>query len=201
MTEAEIRPFLFNRDEHLSPVRVVMRGGEPWFVATDVTRILGFRDAEHAVRRLDDDETAVETLGGTPNRGTLQEYTVVSESGLYALIFRSRKPAARQFRKWVTSEVLPAIRKTGGWAPARDRDRDRITALLHQHQLRVYEAANRFRGGSASIGEVAELAGLSVEAVYRHVALLALLGLLNIIPDEQLAALMGLEPPPRGRLQ
>jgi prophage antirepressor-like protein len=98
-------------------VRTVVRDGEPWFVATDVCTVLGFRMASDALRALENDEkgyAVVRTPGGE------QRVSTVSESGLYALIFRSRVPAAKTFRKWVTSEVLPAIRKTGGYeiAPA-----------------------------------------------------------------------------------
>ena len=91
-------------------VRVIMRDGEPWWIAKDVADILGFRDAFNAVRLLDEDEKdtqKVSTLGGE------QTMTVINESGVYALIFRSSKPEAKRFRKWVTSEVLPEIRRTG----------------------------------------------------------------------------------------
>ena len=87
--------------------------GEPWFVAADVCRVLGYDHTPHATRLLDDDEKAVhkvDTLGGT------QEMTMVNESGLYNLIFRSTKPEAKKFRKWVTEEVLPSIRKTGSYS-------------------------------------------------------------------------------------
>lgn len=108
-TSSSVVPFLFDGD---GLVRVVKCDGASWFVAADLARVLGFRDASNAVRNLDDDEK------GTLNQSTpggVQEHLIVSESGLYALILRSRKPAARRFRKWVTGEVLPAIRKTGGY--------------------------------------------------------------------------------------
>lgn len=92
------------------PVRVVMIAGDPWFVANDVCRVLGLVNGRKAVGDLDDDEKGVtisDTLGGR------QEMNVVSESGMYTLVFKSRKPEARRFRKWVTSEVLPSLRRTG----------------------------------------------------------------------------------------
>lgn len=92
------------------PIRVVMIAGDPWFVANDICRVLALSNSRKAVGDLDDDEKGVtisDTLGGT------QEMNVVSESGMYSLIFRSRKLEARRFRKWVTSEVLPSLRKTG----------------------------------------------------------------------------------------
>ncbi len=102
-----VQPFFFDGRE----VRVVQdEQGEPWFVAKDVCGVLGVSDHHQAVERLDEDERGRYTIP-TP-RGT-QEALAVSESGLYALIFTSRKPEARSFRKWVTGTVLPAIRKTG----------------------------------------------------------------------------------------
>ena len=89
--------------------------GEPWFVARDVCDVLELSDTSMAIRHLDEDEKGTSnvcTPGGT------QQVSVISESGLYALIMRSNKPQAKPFRKWVTSEVLPAIRKTGGYITA-----------------------------------------------------------------------------------
>lgn len=110
-----VRPFLFE-DEHL--VRITDRSGDPWFFAKDVCECLGIKNYRDAVEKLDGDEKGValtDTLGGA------QEQIIVSEGGLYTLILRSRQattPGTMQhrFRKWVTSEVLPSIRKTGAYA-------------------------------------------------------------------------------------
>lgn len=91
-------------------IRIILIDNEPWFVAVDVANALNFRDAPNMTRMLDDDEKGthiVRTLGGN------QELTIISESGLYHAVLKSRKPEAKVFRKWVTSEVLPSIRKTG----------------------------------------------------------------------------------------
>lgn len=91
-------------------VRATRIGEDPWWVAADVCKVLGIGNPSQAITRLDDDEKGVitnETLGGR------QSLTVVNESGLYALVITSRKPAAKAFRKWITSEVVPQIRKTG----------------------------------------------------------------------------------------
>jgi hypothetical protein len=93
-----------------APVRVMMLADEPWFVANDLCAALSLRNSRDALSKLDDDEKGV---GLTDTLGGKQELNIVSESGMYALILRSRKPEARRFRKWVTSEVLPAIRRTG----------------------------------------------------------------------------------------
>ena len=94
-------------------VRVVMQDGEPWWVAKDVSDTLGFRDTWTATQHLDSDEKGTSKIS-TP--GGEQTMTVISESGLYTLIMRSSKPEAKRFRKWVTSEVLPSIRKHGVYA-------------------------------------------------------------------------------------
>lgn len=93
-------------------VRVVDRGGEPWFVAADVCSVLEL-ETHKVVARLDDDEKGRFSI---PTPGGKQEVSVVSESGLYSMILGSRKPEAKKFKKWVTSEVLPAIRKTGSYS-------------------------------------------------------------------------------------
>lgn len=93
-------------------VRTVTLNGAPWFVAADVCRALDIANSRDAVKRLDDDERGVvstDTLGG------VQEMTVVNESGLYSLVLGSRKPEAKQFKRWITHEVIPTIRKTGGY--------------------------------------------------------------------------------------
>jgi hypothetical protein len=90
-----------------------MVGGEPRFVAKDVCDVLDLSDVSMSISRLDDDEkgtSKVCTPGGT------QEMSIITESGLYTLVLRSNKPEAKRFRKWVTSEVLPAIRKHGSYS-------------------------------------------------------------------------------------
>ncbi len=91
-------------------VRSIVRGGVPYFVLSDVCRVLGLSNPTMVAKKLDLDERAKSDLG-------LQErnVTIINESGLYAVILRSDKPQAKPFRKWVTSEVLPSIRKTGGY--------------------------------------------------------------------------------------
>lgn len=114
---SDIIPFDFEEQA----VRVVMRDGEPWFVAADVCRVLEIGNPSDAVSRLDEDERdrvnlntldTTEGIRGNPNA------TIISESGLYALVLTSRKEAARRFRKWITAEVLPAIRRTGRYEQA-----------------------------------------------------------------------------------
>lgn len=100
--------FTFNQNS--TPIRVQVINDEPWFVAKDVCEVLGITNSRDAVSRLDDDEKATSVL---PTRFGDKEMNLVNESGLYNLIFQSRKSEAKSFRKWVTSEVLPSIRKKG----------------------------------------------------------------------------------------
>lgn len=107
-------------------VRAVTMDGQPWFVAADVCRVLEHSNPTMALAGLDDDEKGlsnVETLGGE------QAMAVVSEPGLYELIIKSRKPEAKAFKRWITHDVLPAIRQTGGYAVERSLPRDFAGAL------------------------------------------------------------------------
>ena len=100
-------------------LRTLVKEGEPWFIAKDVAITLGYPEATKMTRYLDEEEKGllnVATLGGP------QELQIINESGLYSAIFRSRKEEAKAFKKWVTREVLPSIRKTGGYLLARPED-------------------------------------------------------------------------------
>lgn len=102
---------VFNNEE-FGQVRTVVQGGDVWFVAKDVADVLEYRDTHNMVRFLDEDEKdthQVSTLGGS------QMMKVINESGLYSAILKSKKPQAKAFKKWVTSEVLPSIRKYGAY--------------------------------------------------------------------------------------
>lgn len=111
-------------------IRVVERQDDPWFLAHDICQVLG--TASRDVRKIVDDDEVDTIHLSEGGRGAL----IVSESGLYHLIFKSRKPAAKRFRKWVTGEVLPAIRRTGKYAiaepvdPADAADRATIPGYL-----------------------------------------------------------------------
>lgn len=91
--------------------------GEPWFVAADVCRALGLGNSSMAVSKLDDDEKMTLSLTDSHSnqRGGAQMATIINEPGLYALVLSSRKPEAKAFKRWITHEVIPSIRKTGGY--------------------------------------------------------------------------------------
>ena len=101
-----LQVFSYNSSE----VRTVMRDGKPWFCLVDVCRVLDLSSPHKVAERLDRDElTGIKVRSG----GQTREMTFINESGLYSVILRSDKPEAKPFRKWVTSDVLPTIRKTG----------------------------------------------------------------------------------------
>ncbi|WP_163834671.1 BRO family protein [Spartinivicinus ruber] len=130
----DLIPFQFGS----SAVRVINKDGEPWFVATDVAKVLGYSEAYKMTRNLDDDEKGrqiVGTLGGD------QALQVINESGLYSAILKSRRPEAKTFKKWVTNEVLPSIRKTGSYGVAQIdwSNTGQIAGLLVQSLEKVQE--------------------------------------------------------------
>lgn len=99
-------------------VRTVEVNGEPYFVGKDIATILGYRNPSKAIiDRVDDDDKLSSQFS---NSGQAREMTVINESGLYSLILSSKLPTAKQFKRWVTSEILPTIRKTGGYVSNTD---------------------------------------------------------------------------------
>lgn len=111
---------LFVNKELELEVRAVEINGEGWLVGKDVAEVLGYKNPRKALLDHVDEEdkgvTKCDTLGGS------QEMTVINESGLYSLVLRSKLPGAKKFRRWVTSEVLPQIRKVGGYVPISEED-------------------------------------------------------------------------------
>lgn len=103
----------YNEDANVN-IRTKVIDNESWFVGKDICNALGFANHNDALSRLDDDER--DGVGITDPMGRSQEVTVINESGLYHLIFQSRKPEAKAFRKWVTNVVLPSIRRTGTYS-------------------------------------------------------------------------------------
>ena len=102
---------VFNNEE-FGEIRTMTIEGEPWFVAADVCRALEIGNPSMAVERLDDDEkgiSTIDTLGGK------QRMTIINEPGLYSLVLSSRKPEAKAFKRWITHDIIPTIRKTGGY--------------------------------------------------------------------------------------
>lgn len=161
-------PFEF--EKHLLRIQLDA-AGEPWFVAADVCAALTIGNSRMALDRLDDDEKGVSSID---THGGKQDMAVVNESGLYALILGSRKPEAKRFKRWVTHDVLPSIRKTGAYSvpgavaalPAPTQDR--VSSLLL-----IGEAVARVPGVKSGIAMAATLTciqentGLTVDTLRR----------------------------------
>lgn len=152
---SNITNFIFETDDGAAlGFRNITIDGEPWFVAADVCAALGIQNPTQAMERLDGDDRAMLNIGCA---GT--ETNCVNESGLYSLILGSRKPEAKRFKKWVTGEVLPSIRKTGAYVgPDAQLGHTPIPTLFLSHAADIMVAADRtFR----SAVRVARCAGLS----------------------------------------
>lgn len=117
MIDGASLPVRMFESEMFGQIRVVMQNGEPWFVAADVCLALQHSNVSVAMQMLDDDERGKESLGQVSGNGVVQarEMNIVSESGLYQLIMRSNLPEARKFKRWITHEVIPSIRKHGAY--------------------------------------------------------------------------------------
>ena len=113
-------------------IRGLEINGEPWLVGRDVAKVLGYKNISDALKKhVDEEDKGVakcDTLGGA------QEMTVINESGFYSLVLRSKLPEAKKFKRWVTSEVLPQIRKTGGYIPVNEED-DEKTIMAKALQI------------------------------------------------------------------
>ena len=113
-------------------VRTVIIEGEPWFIANDVAAALGYANPKNAVAKYVDSEDKLQPQ--IESAGQKRNMVVINESGVYSLIFGSKLPNAKKFKKWVTSEVLPAIRKTGSYSALPATTDDKIALLAQGHQ-------------------------------------------------------------------
>lgn len=150
----------FNYEER--PVRTIEKNGEPWFVGKDVADILGYGNTKDALlNHVDEEDRAIlqkseNTTFEIPNRGM----TIINESGLYSLILSSKLPTARAFKRWVTSEVLPSIRKTGEYA----------TPKVQQKRLgEVNSAARIIRQTLKEAGMAPQFVAVAMKSLYEPV--------------------------------
>ena len=165
---SQIIPFEF--ESHALRVNLDA-AGRPWFVAADVCAALDLPETHKAIARLDDDEKGRKSI---PTPGGQQDMSMVNESGLYNLVLGSRKPEAKRFKRWITHEVLPSIRKTGSYASSTSVSalpsptQDRVSSLLL-----IGEAVAKVPGVKHGIAMAATLTcihentGLSIETMRR----------------------------------
>lgn len=169
---SSVIPFSFDGRE----VRTLLIEDQPWFVANDVSAALLYSEASAMTRHLDEDEkglSIVQTLGGD------QEMLVINESGLYSAILRSRKAEAKRFKKWVTSEVLPAIRKSGGY--------------IHEPAMRPALSKEHWVAINQEIGAITSGWALSVDSknwIYNRMRVVFQVARVQDVPDDQFDLVM-----------
>ena len=129
MNENELQIF---ENPEFGRVRTTIIGGEPWFVAADVCRALDLGNPTRALDRLDNDERTLISIKGASNGKPVNG---VNEPGLYSLVLGSRKPEAKKFKRWITHEVIPAIRKTGGYHVPQSPEEQMAQGLLAAQKL------------------------------------------------------------------
>ena len=145
---------LFSNGDH--EIRAILtKDGEPWFVAADICAALGLGNPSQTVSYLDDDERAVMPATLISDEGGPGGVNVVNEAGLYSMILRSRKPEAKVFKRWITHEVLPSIRKTGAYSvPSIPAQRDVSTLDRRALALMVIEAEDAREAAEAKVAEL-----------------------------------------------
>ena len=190
-TASSANALIFNSPDFA--LRVILRDGEPWFVAADIVAALGIGNVTDAMRRLDDDERGVDSIEGIHAGAGNPSINIINESGLYSLILGSRKPEAKKFKKWVTAEVLPGIRRTGQFGAAPEAaggkliagliaqskqfgtalvEQNRRVALLSQRILAAeptWAEIARYRSLGLTVAEIAKLQGISHKSVEKRI--------------------------------
>lgn len=145
-------------NERFGNVRVVEREEEPWFVAMDVCKALEIRNGPDACKRLDDDEKMTIDLTDSHFgvRGGAQKLTIVNEPGLYSLVLSSRKPEAKEFKRWVTHDVLPSIRKNGAYIAGQDElsQEELFAKAIIAAQKVIEEREKRIAGLTTQVAEL-----------------------------------------------
>lgn len=165
------------RDERFGEIRTATIDGEPWFVGKDVATVLGYKDTSDALKKHVDGEDKL--TGRFADSGQNREMYIINESGLYSLILSSKLPQAKEFKRWVTSTILPAIRRTGGYIAGEEKmDDDRLMAqALIVASRKLDERSAQLRAAQAKIEELAPkaaycdaLAGSEGDTSFRETA-------------------------------
>lgn len=187
------------QNEQFGQVRTIVKDGEPWFIAADVCRALEVGNPTQALSRLDEDEKSITLISNEGNRGN-PNMTIVNEPGLYALVLGSRKPEAKAFKRWITHEVIPSIRKHGAYLTpetlskaiadpqwsialltALKEEREKVSSLQEENAAQkqmLAEAAPKVRycdvvlrsKGAVSISKIAKDYGMSAQEMNQTLA-------------------------------
>ena len=155
---------IFN-NEDFGEIRTITKDGEPWFVGKDITEKLGYQNGSRDIARHvdEDDQIVISIPGDTQNRNML----VINESGLYSLVISSKLPNAKKFKKWVTSEVLPSIRKTGSYAVPMTTGEQ--IQLLAQGNVELNQRVDKVEDKVRSLEDDMPLYGCEIDEVQKHV--------------------------------
>jgi len=140
------------KSEEFGQVRTVLINEEPWFVGKDIAERLGYKDTSDAIKRHVDEEDKL--TRSFADSGQSREMTIINESGMYSLVLKSKLPQAKSFRKWVTSEVLPTLRKTGEYKLHNDNDNEEENndylkiepSKLEQKAIEIFDELNEKTG-------------------------------------------------------
>ena len=130
-------------NEEFGSIRSMIINGEPWFVGRDIAIILGYSKPRNALALHVDEDDALKQ-GVTDNLGRTQETTVINESGFYSLVLASKLPNAKKIKKWVTSEVLPTIRKTGGYVDDPDKFADYYLPFADEATKQMFKIQHEY---------------------------------------------------------
>lgn len=162
MTDLQI----FNSPE-FGAIRTIEKDGEPWFVGKDVAAILGYGDTDQALRKhIDDEDKLTRRFDGS---GQNRQMTIINESGLYSLVLSSKLPTAKKFKRWVTNEVIPSIRKTGSYSVPCDLSRlspemqmlKLLTDKAIENELAQQEQARQLHQVEQKVENIRELVGIN----------------------------------------
>lgn len=165
---------IFN-SEKFGQVRTVIVDGEVWFVGKDVTGALGYERTADAIRQhVEEDDKGV---GEMQTPGGKQNMVIINESGLYALIFGSKLPSAKRFKHWVTSEVLPSIRKTGKYE-TNNMHSDTTIPRVKGSQTQIPKNGNWYDKVKPKIKLICEVYGIEIKKLY-HIILTNIQGVYN----------------------
>lgn len=155
-TTSNLQEFFFESQQ----IRVITKNEEPWFILSDICKILEIGNSRDVSRRLEDDEKGVviiDTLGGG------QKITIINEAGLYQVVLLSRKPSAKQFKRWVTHEVLPSISKTGSYSKLSNEERLQQLLTLDGDLVMAY--GQKLKQAAALQNKVAQLENQRDESI------------------------------------